>query len=429
MYPIYPKLSVNIVITAKDDRILYLHPDYPDWITVNQRYKKLFDIFDGKHSVTQITEFINSNYENDANLLNDQIKKLFQTSLLFEHNIQNTKLDWKPKELKPRYIYLTLTDDCNLNCAYCYAKERTRVNSLALPKWISFIDKLLALSNNIIFNFTGGEPLVVPFIFELAEYINRKGSSCILLTNGTRIHNIDIANKIANNFQTIKISLDSINDDINSVLRGKNTLQKVKRSIELLIKVKANYIVVATITKLNKDCIEEFADYFNNQVSFQPFYKMGSGKRLPYLYITGNEYYNALTKNGLFKYLHQFHNSIHDFRMKPSKRCAMATEELSIAPNGDIYPCHMLHYDELRIGNIDQVHSLENTYRNSKILSDLREMTVDSINSCKKCVVRNFCGGGCRARIDFYQKGLKGKDQFCIFEKRQILDALLYSYG
>lgn len=425
----YPKLSEHLFIMSQDKRIIYLNPDYPDWITVNKRYRKLFDIFNGNHSIAEITEFINSTYKNEAELLCKQVKSLIQTSLLFEHNIQISRSDCKPKELKPRYVYLTLTDDCNLNCVYCYAKERKRATNLAFSKWISFVDKVFAFSDNLIFNFTGGEPLLVPFIFELAEYINQKGSSCILLTNGTRIDNIDIAHRIANNFKAVKISLDSTNDDINSKLRGKNTLEKVKRSVKLLDKAKANYTIVATITALNKDSIEEFAEHFNDRVYFQPLYKMGSGKKLSHLFISGNEYYDALTKTGLFRYLSNYHKNIHGFRGNPTKRCAMATEELSIAPNGDMFPCHMLHYSELRIGYLDIVDSLEGIYRNSEILSSLRGITVDSINQCKDCVVRNFCGGGCRARLDFYKNGLEGEDPFCVYEKRLILDALLYSYG
>ena len=227
----------------------------------------------------------------------------------------------------------------------------------------------------------------------------------------------------------IKVSLDSHRPEISSHLRGRGTLEKVTVALGLLDDAKANYTVLATVTKLNKKDMGEFAQHFNNKVSFQPLYRMGAAKTEAELFISGDEYYDALTRTGLFKYLSNYHRNIHSYRGNPSKRCAMATEELSAGPNGDLYPCHMLHYPELKIGNISSVESFDDLYNKSQVLSHLRALTVDSIPQCSECFVRNFCAGGCRARLDFYNDGLDGSDSFCIFEKRQILDALLYSYG
>lgn len=429
MATIYPKLSEQLFVSSRDKRVMYLSPEYPDWITINVRYKRIFDLFDGNHSVAEISGFMESIYGDEASLLSDQVATLVQTSRIFDHIRQDSDSECKPKELRPKYVYLTLTDVCNLNCTYCYAKERKKATGLESTKWFSFVDKLLSLSNPLAFTFTGGEPLLVPFIFDLAGYINDKGSSCILLTNGTRIDSEDVARRIADSFEVVKVSLDSTREEVNSKLRGENTLDKVRRGIELLDRAEANYTVLATVSALNKDYVEEFAEHFNNRVYFQPLYRMGSGKHASHLFVSGDEYYDALTRTGLFRYLSNYHKNIHTFRGNPSKRCAMAVEELSIAPNGDLYPCHMLHYDELRFGNLDAIGSLEDTYRDSEVLSALRGITVDSIHQCKDCIVRNFCAGGCRARLDFHKDSLEGTDPFCSFERSLILDALLYSYG
>ncbi len=392
------------------------------------RYKGIFDLFDGGHSVDDIARFIEENHQDESALLIDQIGSLIQTSRIFEHNTSGTPQTSKAHESRLKYMYLTLTDDCNLNCRYCYAKARSKASSLDVQTWYAFVDRLLAFSNPLTFTFTGGEPLLVPYLFKLATYINSQGSSCILLTNGTKIDNKETAKRIAECFVLIKVSLDSHRPETCSELRGRGTLDKVMVALDLLDDAKANYTVLATVTKLNKD-VDEFAQYFNNKVSFQPLYRMGYAKTESELFISGDEYYDALTRTGLFKYLSNYHRNIHSYRGTPSKRCAMATEELSVGPNGDLYPCHMLHYPELKVGNISSVESIEDLYNKSQVLSYLRALTVDSIPQCRDCFVRNFCAGGCRARLDFYNDGLEGNDSFCIFEKRLILDALLYSYG
>ncbi len=190
----------------------------------------------------------------------------------------------------------------------------------------------------------------------------------------------------------------------------------------------ANYNVLATVTKINKDQVDQFAQCFNQKVSFQPLYSMGLAAGIQSLHISGDEYYSALTKEGLFKYLVEYKNKIHTFRENPRKRCAMACEEVSVAPNGELYPCHMLHYPELSAGNIITGGEIKNLY-DSDVMIKMRSINVDNIPKCKKCIVRNFCAGACRARLDYNKEGLYGYNDFCNFEKKMILDALVYSYG
>ncbi len=426
---VYPKLSDRLQRFSAEGRILYLEPEYPDWITINVRYKGIFDLFDGRHSVGDITRFIEQSHQKESALLNEQVGSLIQNSRIFEHNKAAIPQTFEAYNAKPKYVYLTLTDDCNLNCRYCFAKARSRVDSLDVEGWCAFVDELLAFSNPIIFTFTGGEPLLIPYLFDLATYINKKSSSCILLTNGTNIDSKDNAKRIAECFELVKVSLDSHRPETCSELRGRGTLDKVEAAIELLDEAEVNYTVVATVCRLNKGEVDEFAQHFNNRVSFQPLYRMGSAERDSELFISGDEYYEALTRTGLFKYLSNYHRNIHGYRGNPSKRCAMATEELSVGPNGDLYPCHMLHYPELKVGNVNSGESIEDVYRKSEVLGGLRKLSVDTIPQCTDCCVRNFCAGGCRARLDFYGDGLKGDDSFCSFEKKLILDALLHSYG
>ena len=421
----YPAFKNELFVYSEDKRVLYLLPDAPDWITINQCYKPIFNLFTGQHSVNEISEFISRNYKNEENILNAQISEFIKTSMLFTHNIQN---ECKDTPFQPRYIYLTLSDQCNLRCVYCYAEERKKIENVSFSEWCKYIDKVLEVTKECTFVFTGGEPLLVPYVFELADYIRQRNQRTILITNGTQIVNQQIASKVSQLFNHIRVSLDSVDEQVNSYLRGKRTSSKVIASIELLESVQADYMVMSTVSKLNKDKIDDFSQYFNNKVYFQPLYQMGRGRGLEDLSISGTEYYNALTKTSAFKFLQGYHNTIHTFKNNPNKRCAMAKEEISIAPNGDIFPCHMLHYEDLKIGNLNE-DDLITLYYSSNKMKALRKVNVDSINQCSTCEFRNFCGGSCRARADYTLNGIEGYNNFCDFEKAAILKALLYSYG
>jgi radical SAM protein with 4Fe4S-binding SPASM domain len=420
----FPKLSDDIFAKTVDSRVLYLNPKVPDWITINVKYKSFFDLFDGCNSIDSITKHIKKNYSEESELLVNQISNLINDSKIFTHNSIPKKQKGNKESGTLKSVYLTLTDDCNLKCKYCYTKGRIRTKTSDLSQWKAYIDKVLSISKPLKFTFTGGEPLLVPFLFDLAKYIHERGSESLLLTNGLCIANKAIAKKISKYFTQTRISLDSIHEENSTYLRGPEVLEKVESAVSLLDKAKAEIILQATVTQINKDEVAEFAAHFKNRVNFQPLYQMGSAKDYTELTISGMEYYQALSQAGIYG----FRRNIHNYKCNPCKRCSMGIEELSIAPNGDLYPCHMLHYPEFRIGNLneDDIHKL---YYESPLLEDLRNINVDNIKQCKICEVRNFCGGGCRARIDFKTSGLKGNDPFCVFEKESILEALMYSFG
>lgn len=419
-----PKLSGNIVVKPEGQRILYLNPDIPDWITINIRYKPIFDMFNGRTSVEEITDFLRQRYPKEFHLLVGQVMDLLNNSKIFSHNIECINGGLITSPLKLNSVYIVITDDCNLACRYCYVPERQKQNMLGFEKWALMIDKIHEVFKPICFIFTGGEPLMHPATFDLARYIIGNGSTCRLLTNGTKISNLEIAKNISNLFEETRISLDSVNCKTNDYLRGEGVFEKVQKAIELLNQTNATYITQATVTKLNKDEITDFAKYFNNKVNFQPLYPKGRGKSCKELSITGKEYFNTLTEAGI----NPFKNNIHGYRSNPCKRCSMGIGEVSVSPSGDLYPCHMLHYPQFLIGNLIK-NSFRDMYYNSNLLKKIRNINVDTINECSACAVRNFCAGACRARLDFQKEDLKGKDNFCVYEKETILEALIYSYG
>ncbi|MDR2258076.1 MAG: radical SAM protein [Treponema sp.] len=423
-----PALVDDIFVYTSGPRSLYLNPEAPDWITIEEKYKPILDLFDGKNDESAIYNYINRFYHDEKDILVTQIKSLLETSGIFNHNqIQNSRVEDSGVSV-PKYIYLTLTDSCNLKCVYCYATERKKRGDAGYETWKKYVSDIIDYSGKPVFTFTGGEPLMVPYIFDLAAYIKERGCECLLLTNGTFIDSEEIAKKITALFDLVKISLDSADEDISKDLRGPGVAEKAASAFKLLLNSGCNVQIMATVTTKTLESINSFSEHFNHHVIFQPFYSMGRARINSDLSITGKQYYDALTKNGKFDLLHGYADNILSFRNNPFKRCTFAKEELSVDSKGNIFPCHMLHYDNLLCGNLN-TKSIEDIYKNSTILNKLRAINVDTLPRCKVCVFRNFCGGGCRARNDIPKHGIEAYNEFCEFEQLEILDALLYSYG
>ena len=419
-----PELIDNIYIYTSNHRSLYLNPEAPDWITIEEKYKPILDLFNGKNDDIFIFEYINQFFNNEKDILIPQIKSLLMDSKIFlDNKSQNIHKDNIGNTI-PKYVYLTLTDECNLNCIYCYATERRKHQNTNLDVWKKYVSDIIDFSGKPIFTFTGGEPLIIPYIFDLATYIKERGCECILLTNGTLINTNECANKIAELFGLIKISLDTNNEKISRELRGSGVVDKVRRAFNLLSNKNCNVQILATVTAKTNNDLNDFYEMFNHQVHFQPLYQsIGRARNKKNLSITGEQYYNALSSAGIFSF-----KNILEYRNNPCKRCSMAIEELSIDSDGNVYPCHILHSEKFVCGNLNK-DKIAEIYKNSVILNELRTVNVDTIPKCRECVFRNICGGACRARIDFNRYSIKDNDDFCSFEKKAILHALLYSYG
>jgi radical SAM protein with 4Fe4S-binding SPASM domain len=424
-----PAFVDDIFVYTSDHRSLYLNPEAPDWITIDEKYKPILDLVDGKNDESAIYDHINHFYSNEKDILVTQIKSLLTDSKIFRHNQQLNDRTITAGVSAPKYIYLTLTDSCNLKCAYCYATERKKRGDAAYETWKYSVSEIIDFSGSPVFTFTGGEPLLVPYVFDLAAYIKERGCECFLLTNGTLINTNETADKIARLFNTVKISLDTLDESISKELRGPGVVEKARSAFNLLSSRKCDVQIQATITSKTCQNLDSFSASFNNQVHFQPLYRdMGRARNKEDLSISGSRYYDALTHGGISKVLTGFHKNILGYRNNPYKRCALAKEELSIDADGNVFPCHMLHFESLMCGNLNK-KKIPEIYINSAVLEELRDINVDTIPVCKACVFRNICGGACRARVDINKYGVKGADDFCAFEKKSILDALLYSYG
>jgi len=80
--------------------------------------------------------------------------------------------------------------------------------------------------------------------------------------------------------------------------------------------------------------------------------------------------------------------------------CGAANSVISIAADGNIYPCHMLHEKEFTLGNIFTAElTIENINKNVVTYFDIAN--ADTIEDCQDCEYKYFCSSGCRARAYF----------------------------
>jgi radical SAM protein with 4Fe4S-binding SPASM domain len=113
-------------------------------------------------------------------------------------------------ERKPIVVW-NITRRCNLNCLHCYSDSEAREypGELTFAQCCAVVDDLAGFGVPGVL-LSGGEPLIHPRFFELAEYARGKGLRLTLSTNGTLIDR-ERAQRLKDlGFAYVGISLDGI---------------------------------------------------------------------------------------------------------------------------------------------------------------------------------------------------------------------------
>jgi radical SAM protein with 4Fe4S-binding SPASM domain len=414
------KLPSDLVKIENGEKVLFLNPSAPDWIVVSKNGAAILQLCNGKRSVEDISESLSMFWRKGSKA---EIIKFI------ENIISNTTF-FSPPTTFPVYqpyglriVQLSLVQECNLNCNYCYATERPKsTNTLTREDHFKLIDDINAISKYSSIVFTGGEPLLSPYVVELAEYGKSLGNQVHLLTNGTLINEKN-AKKISETFDLIKISIDGSIPLIHEFHRGKGSFAKTMKTVDLLIQHGAPLQIAMTVTKKNIHDIGDMAKKFGSRLTFAPLFVAGRAKSNKGLSITGKEYYEALSSVNGVKPLSYLCSSLSASKQKRIMKCAIGDGEISISENGDVYPCQLLHLPRFKAGNIrDQ--SLKSIYETSEALNSCRKLTVLEISGCKKCEIRFICGGACRARAFYEENTLDVSGSFCEYEKLAFINGL-----
>jgi radical SAM protein with 4Fe4S-binding SPASM domain len=330
-----------------------------------------------------------------------------------------------------RNVYLNVTTNCNLQCVYCYAADRQHCqDQLTDPQCQTlFSDIASHYGRRITVHFTGGEPLLNPEIFHLAELARKTGFGTFLLTNGTLIDAQNVR-QVADAFDHIKISLDGANALTNDASRGDGTYIAATRGMDCLLAVGKTFQVSMTVTRLNLPEVAQMARTYGSALTVAPYFPRQKNPELnARLSITGEEYYDALVKSaGMNPYADIGSTIESGQRCQMIQRCSMADGSISIAANGDVYPCHLLHYPEFCAGNILET-PFSTIYEESPVLIRLRSHTVNIMDRCPECGLRFLCGGACFARHYAETGSLTTTGDFCAYEQLAIPHALLESHA
>jgi len=287
-----------------------------------------------------------------------------------------------------------ITDRCNLRCAHCYQDSYAPLPAENLANQKKLAERILSglRDRRVQVNLTGGEPLLVPWLFDLIAHLQAFGNlyEINLITNGTvttpeALEGIRRFEKI----RYLKVSLESGMHEANDFIRGAGNLAKVSDGILRYRRVTEKpVILMVTLGGYNLETIEEtvrYADFVGaSGVIFERFVPLGHGRRLEGQVLSAGEWSRAVESIARASKTGVDPRALAPYRafwlwLDPQKTerlqgamCNLGDESMALMPDGTVYPCRRLPES---VGN-----ALREPFQ--EILSHLRQYHPDADAGC-----------------------------------------------
>lgn len=332
------------------------------------------------------------------------------------------------KEMELISAYLHVTNRCNLHCLGCYSLDAKRncAKDLELEqlKCAALRLKEAGLKSLVI---SGGEPFMRKDLPELLQYCREiKIPEIFVITNGTL--DIDYA-KFKGLIDEITVSVDGYSEECQSFIRDEGIFSKIVSSVNKIKELDIPVSILPTLHKKNYNNVPEYmklAEELEVPLNFSILSVCDTAEFHDFLLEDDNLRIlaEALMETGV-----HIHDASAECNLEAGLSCGAGKTIVSIDTDGSIYPCHMLHNSELKLGNILEA-SLKKEYLKKDILQKIEHANVDNIEECSSCEHRYFCSAGCRARSYYKNEDFLHKDSYCELSKHfynMITDQLLES--
>lgn len=150
-----------------------------------------------------------------------------------------------------RWIFFEITDRCNLECGHCGSSCSSEGQLLT----VSDVEKTLRTikTDRPSVCLTGGEPMMHPGVFEIAERVSSLGFSWGMTTNATLIDDDAAARLRRAGMSTVSVSLDGMEESHDALRRRKGAWRLALRGIEALQNVGLSPQVTTVLHRGNFD--------------------------------------------------------------------------------------------------------------------------------------------------------------------------------
>ncbi len=341
-----------------------------------------------------------------------------------------------------QYLYLILTDACNLNCSYCFLRNRNAVHAtgqkmseeIAKLAAVRFSEQLLSAktpleSGQVVFY--GGEPLInfpalkafVEALEDIRAKTNDLPSIIYTMTTNATLVTEKIARYLAKHKIAVGVSIDGPEELMmdRCTNRNKNPSSEVIRGIKLLQKEGVSVGASCTLTERVVKNFDNVLDHLLNTVGF---------RSLSFNMILPNpdggfdaDYCERATKAMIKSWELCQEKGANEDRITRKVRaikkyipypydCAACGSQIFVDPSGRIGLCQgTLGREDKMICDVHRSFDLSDY----PLYEKWRRRTPLLMDGCQQCPGVGICGGGCALAAESVKGNIYERDErFCV---------------
>lgn len=402
-----PFIYRHILVKTHGDQYLLINSDFLDWVRLHEQEYEAFLALQEGQTIQELIWTLQKKYRISPSKASVQIRELLARLTLNQmvFSTPNPRRVFQERVPGLKVTYIAVTQQCNLNCPYCYAEAGLKNHQeLTHDEIKGIIQDTWNLGGERIV-FTGGEPLLRWDLFSLAAYARERGLLTELLTNGLLINPSNIQ-AIGDSFDVVGVSLDGSTAAVHEQLRGPGTFSPTMAGIRLLAKHSIPLILNTVVTRLNYQDLPRLAHlaYRFAAVAFQTHEHVPFGRGAwDGLECSAEQHQemreirvDSFSRYPEEDFVAQRIQGEHPLKRSLRERCGTGRTEIMVDSQGNLYPCRMLQVDALHSGNIRDT-PLSQLYQEGEMLQYCREIGLQELQECQGCEVQDLCAGGCRA--------------------------------
>ncbi|MBI4982173.1 MAG: radical SAM protein [Candidatus Omnitrophica bacterium] len=297
----------------------------------------------------------------------------------------------------PLNAHIDLTYRCNLNCVHCYCQNLSPSFSRGQPEMsdseiLKLIDELAEIGS-LFLTLSGGEVLLHPSFFKIAEYARKRNFSVTVLTNGMLVDK-NMAQRLAGlSLKSVELSIYGASATVHDSITGKiGSFEKLKQAVGFLKDAGLWVMLKSVIMKQNMHEAHQIED---------AALAMGADKYISTLEVTvKNDGSNdpkrfQLSEQDLLKLLIDDPDPLpgadQALGQKAEDRpiCGCGILGTYISPYGEVYPCIQLL---VSMGNIREKNFAQIWRSSSEIRDKLDSIrTYADMPYCRDCKFVGVC--------------------------------------
>jgi MoaA/NifB/PqqE/SkfB family radical SAM enzyme len=261
------------------------------------------------------------------------------------------KLAFDHKRPPLRFVDIAVSYKCNLRCSHCSALEMQEPGKpvLSAEQYRGVADKLID-AGAVLFNFTGGEPLLRKDIFEVIKAFQPEKTLIAIQTNGTKVTREKLLRLRELGVDSIGVSIDAADPALHDRFRNSpGAYDKAVRTLEMASAIGFNTLVSFCLTHDNlytedRQSVVRLAEKYNSFVTYSLAAPIGFWKGKSDNLITPED------RVFLAAELARHPRTKTDFETNYLRKgCGAIKEKLYVTAYGDVMPCPFI---QVKFGNL-----------------------------------------------------------------------------